>query len=163
MELIINKPEEPFIDIDDYNNLFRPTFGPKISLNPYKLDFNKSSDTLDDLDYNSLFNSIEAISSKSESQNNSMEENKEIDYITTEKTKIRKFDTNDSMGDKTNCFGCKSKKRLKTFDSYYSTNVNNTKRSSNFSKSIKLNDSLTKFRKRKNIKAPTVKCGCVII
>jgi hypothetical protein len=156
--------DDNFIDIEEFNLLFCHNFGPKLTFRDNKLAFNKSVDSLDDLDFISILNSVEVMSSKdNESQGNSIAdiaENKDDCAIS-----VHKIKTMESFADKKSHCGCFKKKRLKTFDSYYSTNVNNTKRSSNFSKSIKLNDSLTKFRKKKGTfvnNHPPVRCGCTI-
>jgi hypothetical protein len=164
MENINQQTEENFIDDEEYNKLFcNNDFGPKVIFKEYKFSFNKSVDSLEDLEFDSILNSVEVISSEdNESQNNSLEEQKEVSVITH---KIKKVETIDSMAEKKSVFGCfdnKMRRRLKTFDSNYSTNVNNTKRSHNFSKSIKLNDSLTKFRKKKGQENPSVRCRCNI-
>jgi hypothetical protein len=173
--------EDLFIDINEYNLLFcDDKLGPKVVLKELDYKFNTSCDTLDDLAFNSILNSIEVISSikeedKGSSKNSIIVEKERVDFAGLETQKDKRTETMDIsvLTEKKSCFPCFSqqtttaKKRLRTADSYYSTNVNNTKRSSYFSKSIKLNDSLVKIRKKrsmekKDTKAKTNNCGCNI-
>lgn len=154
------------------------SIGPNIKLKDIKTNFafNKSFDSLDE--QSEFFISflkdenIEEDENNKENINSSLitEKNLESNFKKNfDKDKNKENNNNDNQNNDSNnkkdlkrscfirirCFSNNNstkKKRLKTdpvFNSYFST-LNNTKRSTNLSqKSLRLNDSLTKFRKKK--------------
>jgi hypothetical protein len=133
-----------FIDIDEYNTLFNRidiNFGPKLEFKEINLELDISINSFD-LDSDDI--NISIVSIKENSPQRQTEENEIVE------TRIKKIETNNSNYEAKNGICLSSRSRSKRrHDSYHSTNVNNTRRSSNMSKSIKMNDSLTKFRKKK--------------